>query len=107
MPGEHWITVAELHHEPYLADSLGSPSTIAFFYSRITAKYFGQNFKITSVYAVSTQFLQVRLFKFQQEEITGVHDVNVLSFISNFMFLIENLLYMCKLYMVFVEIYTF
>ena len=25
------------------------------------------------------------LFKFQQEEITGVHDVNELSFISNFM----------------------
>ena len=26
------------------------------------------------------------LFKFRQQEITGVHDVNVLSFISNYMY---------------------
>ena len=31
-----------------------------------------------------TKYAAFHLFKFQQEEITGVHDVNVLSFISNY-----------------------
>ena len=33
---------------------------------------------------LSTHTLATHLVKFQEEEITGVHDVNVLSFISNF-----------------------
>ena len=38
-----------------------------------------------SVCGFYTIYAAFRLFKFQQEEITGVHDVNVLYFISNFM----------------------
>ena len=38
-----------------------------------------------SVCRVYTIFAAIHLLKFQQEEITGVHDVNLLSFISNFM----------------------
>ena len=37
-----------------------------------------------SVCGFYTKYAAFHLFKFQQEEITGVHDVNVLSFISNY-----------------------
>ena len=36
-----------------------------------------------SNYGFYTIYAAFHLFKFQQEGITGVHDVNVLSFISN------------------------
>ena len=38
-----------------------------------------------SVCGLYTIYAFFRLFKFRKEEITGVHDVNVLSFISNYM----------------------
>ena len=38
-----------------------------------------------SVCGFYTIYAAFHLFKFRQEEITGVHDVNVLSFISNYM----------------------
>ena len=38
-----------------------------------------------SVRGSYTIYAAFHLFKFRQEKITGVHDVNVLSFISNFM----------------------
>ena len=47
------------------------------------------------------------LFKFQQEEITGIHDVKALSFKINFVQSITNLLQMCNLYNVFAQLYTF
>ena len=37
-----------------------------------------------SVCGFYTIYAAFRLFKFRQEENTGVHDVNVLSFISNY-----------------------
>ena len=37
-----------------------------------------------SVYCFYTIYAAFHLFKFRQEEITGVHDVKVLSFISNY-----------------------
>ena len=38
-----------------------------------------------SVWGFHTIYAAFNLFKFRQEEITGVHDVNVLSFLSNYM----------------------
>ena len=39
-----------------------------------------------SVCGFYTTYAAFLLFKFQQEELTGVHDVTVLSFINNFMY---------------------
>ena len=39
-----------------------------------------------SVWGFCTILAAFQLFKFRQEEIKGVHDVNVLSFISNYMY---------------------
>ena len=71
MQGEHWIMIAndfkcflKQQYEQMMPDPLQSHPSVGGFY------------KI---------FAAFHLFKFRQEEITGVHDVNVLSFISNYM----------------------
>ena len=78
--------IANFYHELYFADS--------FDVSIINYLFLKQNYNqmvrtrlqdrpcVCGFYKI---YAAVRLFKFQQEEITGVHDVNVLSFISNFM----------------------
>ena len=38
-----------------------------------------------SVCGIFTIYVAFHLFKFRQEELTGVHDVNVPSFMSNYM----------------------
>ena len=85
-PGEHWIMIAKFHHELYFADSLGL--------SVINYPFLKQNYRQKvrkrlqdhpSVCGFYTNYAAFQLFTFQQEDITGVHDVNVLSFISNFM----------------------
>ena len=38
-----------------------------------------------SICGFSAIYAAFQLFKFRQEEITGVHDVSLLSFISNYM----------------------
>ena len=58
MQGEHWTMIAGSCQNMYFADSLGG------FYLRDATFH---------------------LCKFRQEEITGIHDVNVLSFISSYM----------------------
>ena len=45
-------------------------------------------YSLPQVYAAFIQYMQLsifHLFEFRQEEITAVQDVNVLSFISNYM----------------------
>ncbi len=85
-PGEHWIMIAKFHHELYFADSLGlSINSYPFLkqnYSQMVRTRLQDH---PSVFGFCTIYAAFRLFKFQQEEITGVHDVNVFSFISNFM----------------------
>ena len=84
MQGEHWIMIANFRHELYFADSLGCKK-----YS-----FLEQNYKQMmpaplqshpSVCGFYTKYAIFHLFKFRQEEITGVHDVIVLAFISNYM----------------------
>ena len=85
-PGEHWIMIAKFHHELYFADSLGlSINNYPFLkqhYSQMVRTRLQDHPSVCGFYTIYAAF---HLLKFQREEITGVHDVNVLSFISNFM----------------------
>ena len=85
MQGEHWIMIANFRQELYFADSLGSEG-----YSFLNNHHYKQMMSaplqsLPSVCGFYTIYAAFHLFKFPQEEITGVHDVNVLSFVSNFM----------------------
>ena len=85
MQGEHWIMIAKFPHEFYFSDSLGCKG-----YSFLNNQHYKQMMPAPlqshpSVCGFYTIYAAFHLFKFRQEEITGVHDVNVLSFISNFM----------------------
>ena len=77
--GEHWIMIANFRHELYFAESLGDKK-----YSFLKQHY-KQTMPATlqshpSSCGFYTYYAVFHLFKFQQEEITGVHDVNVLRF---------------------------
>ena len=83
--GEHWIMIANFRHELYFADSLGRKG-----YSFLNNQHYKQIMPAPlqshpSVCGFYTIYAAFHLFKFRQEENTGVHDVNVLSFISNYM----------------------
>ena len=84
MQGEHWIMIANFWHELCFADSLGCKV-----YSFLSNQDYKQMMPAPlqsrpSVCGFYTIYAAFHLFKFRQEEITGVHDVNVLSFISNY-----------------------
>ena len=85
MQGKHWIMIANFRHELYFADSLGCKG-----YDFLNNQHYKQMMPAPlqshpSVCGFYTIYAAFHLFKFRQEEITGVHDVNVLSFISNYM----------------------
>ena len=84
MEGEYSIMVAIFWHELYFADPHECQG-----YSFLNNQHYKQLMPTPlqshpSVCSFYTIYAAFHLFKFQQEEITGVHDVNVLSFISNF-----------------------
>ena len=81
---EHWIMIANFRHELYFADSLGCKgySFLNQDYKQMMPAPLQSHPSLCGFYTIYAAF---HLFKFRQEEITGVHDVNVLSFISNFM----------------------
>ena len=82
-PGEHWIMIAKFHHELYFADPLGlSINNYPFIkqkYSQMVRTRLQDHPSVCGFYTLYAAF---HFFKFQQEEIAGVHDVNVLSVIS-------------------------
>ena len=85
MQGEHWIMIANFRQELYFADSLGCKG-----YSFLNNQHYKQMMPARlqshpSVCGFYTTYAAFHLFKIRQEEITGVHDVNVLSFISYYM----------------------
>ena len=84
MQGEHWIMIANFRHELYFADSLGCKgySFLKQQYKQMMPAPLQSHPSVCGFYTIYAAF---HLFKFRQEEITGVHDVNVLSFISNYM----------------------
>ena len=56
------------------------------FSSIITSRRCQHPYSLTHVYAAFfTIYAAFHLFKFRQDEVTGLHDVNVLSFLSNYM----------------------
>ena len=77
MQGEHWITIANFRRELYFADSPG----------RKKYNFLKQHYEqmmpeplesLPSVCGFHTIYAAFHLFNFRQEEITGVHDCNVL-----------------------------
>ena len=84
MQGDHWIMIANFQHQLCFADSLGRKgySFLKQHYKQMTPAPLQSHPSVCGLYTIYAAF---HLFKFRQEEITGVHDVNVLSFISNYM----------------------
>ena len=68
----------------YFADSLGRKkySFLKQQYEQILTEPLQSHPSVCGFYTIYAAF---HLFQFRQEEITVVHDVNVLSFISNYM----------------------
>ena len=83
MQGEHWIMNANFRHELYFADSIRRKK-YSFFkqqYEQMMPDPLQSDPSVCGCYTIYAAF---HLFKFRQE-ITGVHDVNVLSFIISYM----------------------
>ena len=84
MQGEHWIKIANSRQVLYFADSLGRQK-----YSFLKQ----QNEQMMpdplqshpSVCGFYTIYAAFQLYKFRQEVFTEVNDVNLLSFLSNYM----------------------
>ena len=84
MQGEHWIMIANSCQKRYFADFLGRKK-YSFFkqqYEQMMPEPLQSHPSVCGFYTIYAAF---HLFKFRQEEITGVHVVNVLSIISNYM----------------------
>ena len=84
MQGEHWIMIANFRQDLYFADSLGCKgySFLKQHYKQMMPAPLRSHPSVCGFYTINAAF---HLFKFRQEEITGVHNDNVLSFISNHM----------------------
>ena len=82
MQGEHWIMIANSRQKLFFADSLGRPSFLKQHYKQMMPEPLQSHPSLCGFY---TKYAAFHLFKFRQEQITGVHDVNVLSFINNYM----------------------
>ena len=85
MQGEHWIMIVNFQHDLYFEDSLGRKG-LSFLnnqhYKQMMPAPLQSHPSVCGAYTIYAAF---HLFKFRQGEITGVHDVNVISFISNYM----------------------
>ena len=84
MQGEHWIMIANCRQKLYFADCLGRKkySFLKQQYEQMMPDPLQSHSSVCGFYTIYAAF---HLFKFRQGEITGAHDVNVLSFISNYM----------------------
>ena len=82
MQGEQWIRIANSCQILYFAYSLGRKkySFLKQQYEQMMPEPLQSHPSVCDCYTIYAAF---HLFKFRQEEITGVHDDNVLSFISN------------------------
>ena len=84
MHSEHWIMIANSRQILYFADSFECKkySFLKQQNEQMMPEPLQSNPSVCGFYTIYAAF---HLFKFRQEKITGVHDVNVLSFISNYM----------------------
>ena len=76
MQGEHWIMIANSCQKLYFADFLGRKKYSYFkqHYEQMMPEPLQSHPSVCGFYTIYAAF---HLFKFRQEEITGVHDVNV------------------------------
>ena len=84
MQGEHWIMIANSRQKLFFADSLGriKYSFLKQQYEQMMPEPLQTHPRVCGFYTIYVPF---HLFKFRQGELTGVHDVNLLSFRSNYM----------------------
>ena len=84
MQGEHWIKIANFCQKLYFADSLGRKkySFLMQQYAQMMPEPLQSPHSVSGFY---TMYAAFHLFIFQPEEITGVLNVKVLSFMSNYM----------------------
>ena len=84
MQGEHWIMVANYRQKLYFADSFGCKaySFLKQHLEQMIPEPLRSHPSVCGFYTICAAF---HLLKFRQEEITGFQDVNILSFISNYM----------------------
>ena len=84
MQGEHWMMIANSCQILYFADCLGRKSYN--FLKQQNKQMMPEPLQShPSVCGFYTIYAPFYLFKFRQEEFTGVHDVNVLRVISIYM----------------------
>ena len=84
MQVEHWIMIANSRQKLYFTDSLGR-KTYSFLkqqYEKMMPEPLQSHPSVRRFYTIYSAF---HFFKLRHEKITGVHDVNVLSFIGNYM----------------------
>ena len=83
MQGEHWIMAANSRQILYFADCLGRKkySFLKQHYEQMMPEPLQSLPRFCSFYTIDAA---LHVFKFRREEITGVHDFKVLSFISNY-----------------------
>ena len=84
MQGEHWIMIANSCQKLYFADSFGRKkyNFLKQHNEQMMPEPLQSHPSVCGFYTIYAAF---HLFKFRQEEITGVHYVNVLSSISIYM----------------------
>ena len=84
MQVEHWKMIAKSCQILYFADSPRRKkySFLKQHYEQMIPEPLQFHPRVCGFYTIYAAF---HLFKFRQEENTGAHDVNVLSFISNYM----------------------
>ena len=84
MQRELWIMIANSRQKLFFADSFGRKkySCLKQQYDQMMPAPLQSHPSVCGFYTIYAAF---HLFKFRQEEITGVHNVNVLSIISNYM----------------------
>ena len=84
MQGEHWIMIANYRQKLYFADSHGRKK-----YSFLKQQYEQMMpdplQSHPSVSGFDTIYAAFHLFRFRQEEITGVYEVNLLWFTNSYM----------------------
>ena len=83
--GEHWIMIANFRHKVWFADFLGCNK-----YSFLNNQHYKQMMPAplqshSNVCGFHTKYAAFHLCKFRQEENKGDNDVNVLSFIKDYM----------------------
>ena len=84
MQVEHWIVIANCRQILYFADSLGREkySFLKQHFEQMMSEPVQSHPSVSRFYTIYAPF---QLSIFQRDQITGIHDVNVIAFISIYM----------------------